>query len=169
MYIYDPRTKESKFAPPKNRDIQSRENTTNLSYGALPVIVATGNGKHAFATYSPQIPFAGEGSNKFVGSKSGYIRDAFPSGGVVDTQTYIREPKLRAGLNHYKVYYIVGTIGQVRKGLDDLHSFFGFLSPEVFDYDTYVRTNNLDPQTSEAGARLHCICAKAGICTKAPI
>jgi hypothetical protein len=170
MYTYDPRTQFLKSAPPKNRDTATPESKNNPSYGALPVIVTTRDGRRAFATYSPQIPLAGEGSNEtYIGATGGYVRDVFPNGGVIDTQTYIREPKLKAGLNHYKIYYIVGTVDQVRKGLDRLHSFYKFLSPEFFNYKAFITAKRLDPNTSEAEARLHYICAKSGICKRAPI
>lgn len=156
MYTVDPRSGAYYWAPPMPRDNTppAVEIPNCLSYENLPVIVASSDLTHAFATYTPQIPLTGEGSNKTSPGSLAYMRDIFNNAGTIDTHAYIRTEYMPAGVYKYKVYYIVGTFDEVKNSLIQLYSYFKILDPAVFDWAFYVAGNNLGSMTEDQ-ARLH--------------
>ncbi|MFZ2593480.1 MAG: peptidoglycan-binding domain-containing protein, partial [Minisyncoccia bacterium] len=135
LVAYDPKTKAVA--------------TPSTPYGRNPVIAMSSDGAHAFGIYSPQIALEGE----VAGGDNGYLRTYFTTG-LHTMMPYIRYANMQGGYYKFKSYYVVGSVTQVKQGIDELYAVFKVLDPKVFNWSFYVSQNGLGSM-SEDQARLH--------------
>jgi hypothetical protein len=123
--------------------------TPSTPYGRNPVIAMSPDGVHAFGIYTPQVALESE----VAGGDNGYLRTQFTTG-LNTMMPYIRYNSMPAGYYKFKSYYIVGTVAEVKSGIDELYATFKILDPRVFNWSYYVSQNGLGA-LSEDQARLH--------------
>jgi hypothetical protein len=148
-YTYDPRTPN--IGPQSVIFLDKDHPVAGLvNWSSLPTIIASADGQHAMAAYSPQIPLDGEGSG--IGF---YTRQNWLQQHLGEWEVAIRNPLLSAGAHKYKVYVAVGTLTEVKTALDNIYRYMKVLDPRVFNWQYYNTTNNLN--LTEDQARLHWI------------
>ncbi len=104
FWTYDPKTKS----------------LASLSDGpgeqAIPIIFSTSNRQYAMGIYSPYLP---QGKHDY-----GYGRFNFYSQNTMKWNAVYREYNITPGNYSYRNFVIVGTLDQVKKGMQSLHEHF---------------------------------------------
>ena len=131
-----------------------------INHGILPQIVASEDGQHAMAMWTPQIPLSGEGG----GGTGMYTRTRFNYTDINGWEIRMMPPTLggEADPPRYKAYLIMGTLEEVLTTMDEMYEkALKVLSPSVFDWTFYRNVTLGDPSMTEEQARLHWLCIGA--------
>lgn len=117
-------------------------------------VVSTADGSYAMGFYAPELlqPYGDPGAANFwnVVPPSDFYRDPHnpsvpdPDFACVHVGLFNRYDSFNGpGYTHDRAYLVIGSLDQVKEGLDKLHLQFRALDPEVYNWQEYVDINGL--------------------------